>query len=121
LTLRSQTFGESGVAPIERLFNRGPYRVGGGASIVDATSWDAAEGYEVNWVPSMRMVVDLADLDRSRWIDLTGSSGHVFHRHYDDMAPLWRDGETRPWPFSRKAVGASRPVRLLLVPPSRSG
>jgi len=32
--------GESGVASIEALFNRGPYRTAGGESIVNATSWD---------------------------------------------------------------------------------
>ncbi len=49
-------------------------------------------GYEVDWVPSMRMIVDLADLDDSRWINLTGASGHAFNPHYDDQAPLWQRG-----------------------------
>ena len=30
--------------PIESLFNRGPYPVGGGASVVDATGWDDRRG-----------------------------------------------------------------------------
>ena len=30
-------------------------------------------------MPSMRMIVDLANLDASRWIQLTGNSGHAFH------------------------------------------
>ncbi len=39
LTLRSDTFGLSGIAPIEMLFNRGPYPVGGGSSVANATGW----------------------------------------------------------------------------------
>jgi penicillin amidase len=39
---------------------------------------DAGEGYEVDAVPSMRMIVDLSDLDASRWVQLTGNSGHAF-------------------------------------------
>ena len=63
------------VGLVRALFNRGPFEVGGGSASVDATSWDAAEGYDVTSAPSMRMVVDLDDLDRSRWVNLTGASG----------------------------------------------
>ena len=48
-------------------------RLGGGPPTVDATGWNAAEGYAVTAAPSMRMVVSLADLDSSRWINLTGA------------------------------------------------
>lgn len=37
ITLTSDTLGSSGIAPIEALFNRGPYPVGGGPSVVNAT------------------------------------------------------------------------------------
>jgi penicillin G amidase len=108
LTLRHSTFGESGIGPVERLFNRGPLELGGGTGIVNANGWNAAEGYEVNWVPSMRFLVDLGDLDAGRWIHLTGQSGRPFHRHYTDQAEPWRDGETLPIRFGADAVDASR-------------
>ncbi|MFD1825818.1 MULTISPECIES: penicillin acylase family protein [Mumia] len=104
LTLENQTLGTSGIALVEKLFNRGPYEVGGGSGIVNATGWDAAEGYEVIAVPSMRMVVDLSDLDKSRWINLTGVSGHAFHRNYTDQTELWADGKTLPWRYTEDAV-----------------
>lgn len=119
LRLVNPTLGESGVGLVERLFNRGPYRLGGGNGIVDATSWDAREGYDVTAVPSMRMVVDLDDLDRSRWIQLTGSSGHAFHDHYVDQQQLWSQGRTLPWAFSRRAVDASTDDTLTLRPSGR--
>ena len=40
----------------------------------------------------MRMVVSLADLDDSRWVNLTGASGHAFDPHYADQTELWVDG-----------------------------
>ena len=43
------------------LVNEGPHDMPGGSSIVDANGWNASEGYAVDWAPSMRMVVDLAD------------------------------------------------------------
>lgn len=118
LTLVNQTLGTSGVGVVEKLFNRGPYEVGGGTSIVDATSWNATEGFEVTAVPSMRMVVDLADFDQSRWISLTGVSGHAFHQNYTDQTELWVKGETLPWVFSRGAVDQRRKDTLTLRPAS---
>lgn len=119
LELRNASFGESGVPVIEWLFNRGPYPVGGGSSIVNATGWDADQGYEVVRVPSMRMVIDLADFDRSRWINLTGASGHAFDPHYADQTDLWAKGKTRPWPFTPKAVASAAAQTLTLRPPAR--
>ena len=116
LELRSQTLGESGVAPVEWLVNRGPWRVAGGSAAVDATSWDAALGYGVTSAPSMRMVVSLGDLDDSRWINLTGVSGHPFDAHYTDQTDLWAAGETLPWPSSRAAVEEAAEDTLTLSP-----
>ena len=64
----------------------------------------------------MRMVVSLGDLDESRWINLTGVSGHPFDSHYADQTELWLRGETLPWPFSPKAVRAAATDRLTLEP-----
>ena len=90
-TFKNETLGESGVPPIESLFNRGPFRTSGGSSIVNATAWNALEGYEVTNVPSLRMIVDLSDLDNSVTVHTTGQSGHAYHPHYIDMAQLWAD------------------------------
>lgn len=116
LTLTNASFGESGVAPIEWLFNRGPWHVGGGSSVVDATGWDASIDYTVSRVPSMRMVVDLSDFDKSTWINLTGASGHAFDAHYTDQTDLWAVGKTRPWPFSAEAVKKAAEQTLTLRP-----
>ncbi|MEV6987044.1 penicillin acylase family protein [Sphaerisporangium sp. NPDC051017] len=116
LELTNETFGTSGIGPIEWLFNRGPLRLAGGQDAVDATGWDAVAGYEVDWVPSMRMVVDLADLDRSRWVNLTGASGHAFHPNYADQAGLWADGRMTPMRQTERAVHADAADTLTLVP-----
>lgn len=116
MDLRSSTIGESGIGLVERLVNRDGYSVGGGSSIVDATAWNAAEGYEVTSAPSMRMVVSLADLDDSRWISLTGVSGHPASSHYDDQTELWVDGQYLPWAHSARAVEEAAEATLVLEP-----
>ncbi|PSL04599.1 penicillin amidase [Haloactinopolyspora alba] len=117
LTLTEQTFGTSGIGPVEALFNRGPLEVGGGTSIVQATGWDTVEGYETVWAPSMRMIVNLGDLGASRWIDLTGVSGHPYHEHYGDQAELWRTGGTLPMRWGSDAVRDAAEHTFTLSPP----
>jgi penicillin amidase len=119
LTLTNQTLGKSGIGAVDRLFNRGPYELGGGSSLVNATAWDASEGYTVTATPSMRMVVDLSDFDKSRWINLTGVSGHAFSSNYTDQTDLWVKGETLPWAFSKGAVEAKREHTLTFTKPER--
>ncbi len=116
LDLENQTLGTSGIGAVEWLVNRGPWEAAGGGSIVNATSWNAVEGYEVTAAPSMRMVVSLADFDDSRWINLTGVSGHPSSDHYTDQTDLWAEGETLPWVFSADAVEESGDDTLTLVP-----
>ncbi|WP_235940811.1 penicillin acylase family protein [Paramicrobacterium fandaimingii] len=118
LTVRNASLGESGIAPVEKIFNRGPYSVGGGSSVVNANGWDAAQGYEVNWVPSMRQVIDMSDFDASTWINLTGSSGHAFHPNYVDQTPLWAAHETLPWAFTAEARADAAEHTLVLTPAS---
>ncbi|WP_191276208.1 penicillin acylase family protein [Nocardiopsis terrae] len=116
LTATHESFGTSGIGPVEWLFNRGPVESSGGSSIVNATGWNAAEGYGITAVPSMRMIVDLADRDSSRWIHLTGNSGHAFHPNYDDQLELWARGETLPWAVTEEAVRKAGTDELTLVP-----
>ncbi|MGB0102057.1 MAG: penicillin acylase family protein [Nocardioides sp.] len=116
LDLRSPTLGESGIGAVERLVNRGGWEVAGGSSTVDAAAWDAAEGYGVVSAPSMRMVVSPGDWDASRWVNLTGVSGHPFSSHYTDQTDLWARGETLPWSFSRDAVDEAGDDVLTLEP-----
>jgi len=91
-TFRNQTLGESGIGLIEDLFNRGPFETGGGDSIVNATGWSVTEGYETDWLPSMRMIVDLSNLSNSVTVNTTGQSGHAGNPHYSDMSALWASG-----------------------------
>jgi len=116
LNLKNQTLGISGPTVVKWLLNRGPWNVGGGEAAVNATGWNAAGGYDVVWVPSMRMVVSLADFDKSRWINLTGASGHAYNAHYSDQTTKWAKGELLPWAFSAKAVTASTSDTLALTP-----
>ncbi|MFE1349160.1 penicillin acylase family protein, partial [Streptomyces sp. NPDC058757] len=116
LTLKNQTLGTAGPGVVQKLLNRGPWNLGGGEAAVDATGWNAAGGYEVIWVPSMRMVVNVGDWDKSRWINLTGASGHAFHDNYTDQTDAWAEGELYDWAYGKAAVDAATKDTLTLKP-----
>jgi penicillin G amidase len=116
VTLRNQTLGVSGIKPVEALFNRGPYPVGGGPAVVNAMAYDDRAGYAVTSGPVMRMLVDLGNLDQSSWVNQSGTSGHAYHPNYADQTELWVRNEVWPFVFSRAAVEARTEHRLELVP-----
>ena len=117
LTLRHRVLGTDTVpAAIHALVNRGPFPLPGGSAVVDANGWNASAGFAVNWGPSMRMVVDLADLDASTWVNQTGQSGHPANPHYADQLDAWSHGSTFTWPFTDAALTSARREELLLTP-----
>jgi penicillin amidase len=108
--------GESVPSAVRRVFNRGPLELPGGSAIVNANGWDASKGFQVNWAPSMRMVVDLGNLDASTWVTTTGTSGHAYHPNYADQVGAWSSGGSFPWPFTAAAVQGAREAELTLTP-----
>jgi len=124
-TFDNLSLGKSGVSLIEGIFNRGPYPVAGGASIVNATSsdlslddpgGDGGDPYAVVSLPSMRMIVDLSNLDNSLQVFTTGESGHAYAPHYVDMADHWRLIQYYPMLWSRASVDAQTEASLTLTP-----
>ncbi len=119
LDLVAEPYGRWGNAAVRRLLNRDGTPTGGGGTSVDATDWDAADPvdtYEVTTAPSARMLVDLGDLDASRWVALTGVSGHPASSHYTDQLDVWARGETLPWPSTSTAVHEAAEDTLVLEP-----
>jgi len=117
-TFENGTLGASASPGLIRsLFNRGPFPTSGGTDIVNATSWKkVTQGYEVTNVPSMRMIVDLSNLNNSVTVHTTGQSGHAYHPHYDDMAPLWANIEYYPMFFSEQAIVNDAEGHLVFSP-----
>jgi penicillin amidase len=112
----NQGLGQSGIGPVERLFNRGPVQAGGGLATVNATSYNANQPYTVLALPSYRQIVDLGDLSRSLSMHTTGQSGHPFHPHYADMIEPWRDVEYHPMLWTRSQVEADAEGVMVLEP-----
>jgi len=108
--------GQSGIAPLERLFNSATFPARGTAFTVDAAMADFAAPFAVNFGSSQRVIVDLADLEASTWVNSTGQNAQLWHRHREDQIPKWEAIESYPMHFGEAAVRAHAEARLTLVP-----
>ncbi len=115
-SFENETLGQSGIWPIEAIFNRGPVAVDGSIATVNNTGYSLSEPYEVRTVPSYRQIIDLKDFDRSVSMHTTGQSGHPFHRHYKDMIDAWRNFEYHPMFWNRQLVETVAEAHMILTP-----
>ena len=93
----------------------GPFPFPGSATTVNAAAYNLRAPYATTGGPSIRRVVNLADLDDTRMILPTGQSGNPFSRHYRDQAEMFLAGEYRKVPFSREAVERSDQTHSTLI------
>ncbi len=104
------------IKPLDRLFNRGPFPVGGDIDTVNMGASMANAPETVITVPSFRQIVDLANLRNSLSIHAPGQSGHPASHHYDDFIPLWRAVKHHPMLFERAAIENNAEGMLLMYP-----
>ena len=116
VTFVHQPLGESGIAPLEMIFSRGPVEIGGSADTVNAASFDPEKPYATTDGVSQRLIVDLSDFDNSLSTHTTGQSGLPFHKHYDDMIHPWQAVEYHPLHWSREMVEQNQEGLLVLEP-----
>jgi len=116
-TLRHSVLGaDSMPAPVQAIFNRGPWQMPGGSAIVNANGWNASQG--------LRRRLGSADADgcqprRSGLVALGEPDRELrtpFDAHYVDQTDAWVNNQTYPWPFSEKAVRDGGADELILSP-----
>jgi len=94
--------------PLTKLLNTGPYLQAGAPLTVKQTT--SSHGV------SMRLVVDLADLDRSFNNITLGQSGHPLSPHYRDQFHHWLSVESFPMLFTLSKVRQQTTSTLRLMP-----
>lgn len=103
--------------PFDRMLNVGPVPLGGDTNTVaqagvlplDPLRNPAA-------IPNHRTVIDLGDVERSRYVLAGGQSGNPLSPHYADLFAVWRRGEGVQIPWAPEAVRAASVSRLELGP-----
>ncbi len=80
------------------------------------TVGDALNPFRQNHGAGYRAVYDLADLDRSVFIQSSGQSGNPFSPYYKSFADLWRAGGYVPMLTDRGKIEADKLGTLTLTP-----
>lgn len=115
-SFENQSLGQSGIWPIEQLFNRGPVEADGSIGALNNTAYGLGVSFAVDLVPSYRQVIDVQDFGRSVSMHTTGQSGHPFQPHYDDMIEAWRNFQYHPMLWTRSQVEAAAEAHLRFIP-----
>lgn len=104
--------------PLDRVFNLGPIPWGGDTNTVGQSSPDPMRpASDVTLaIASLRVIIDLDDVERSRYVLPGGQSGNPFSGHYSDQLRLWRLGDGVPIPWHRASVLAATHHTLQLSP-----
>jgi penicillin amidase len=76
--------------------NRGPFPRPGDGMTVNLSAYTLAAPYRPLVGPSLRVIVDLKDVEASRWVIPGGSSGDPLSPHYADQVDPWGRGEYLP-------------------------
>ncbi|HUG47092.1 MAG TPA: penicillin acylase family protein [Candidatus Limnocylindria bacterium] len=125
-----ETFGRSGIGPLEAVFNRGPYPAPGSCTTVNklcgplsADYAAAGEGpadlrrvFAVTSHPSYRLVIDMSDLDAATVLQPTGQSGLPFDEHYGDLISRWLNNSPVRLPWTSESVELAGRRTLTLTP-----
>jgi penicillin amidase len=91
--------------PLDKVFNRGPFPIGGDADTPCQTAFVPSGPYDnTAWSPSFRQIVEPRDWTRSLIVHTPGQSGNLASSHYDDLAAPWLEGRYHPMLWTREQV-----------------
>ncbi len=104
-------------APLNRVFDVGPFDVAGGSTTVSKTEYKSSAPFDVRVGPSMRQVIDLGKPLEGFFVLTGGQSGQAFNEHYEDQTPLWLNGGYVRVTMDREEIVSSPWEHLVLEPP----
>lgn len=86
------------VETLDKTFNIGPFEVGGDQTSVNNTEYRFSDvinngKFDVVVGASMRMLINLDDIEHSLTINTTGQSGQPINKHYSDQSRMWSYGD----------------------------
>jgi penicillin amidase len=92
------------VKPLDRVFNIGPFPMGGGGTSLMSGEYSFNKPFAVTVAGSFRMVYDFANPAEIHTVLPSGQSGQAFHDHYSDQTHLWLNGAYRTFRSDHTAL-----------------
>lgn len=105
--------------PFDRLFNIGPFSVGGNTTTVNNTEYHYGdETFKVLIGASMRRIVDFSDRLHPLTVLTLGQSGQPYSDFYQDQTPMWLDGRYKTVSMNQTEI-ENYPHKLILKPKTK--
>jgi penicillin amidase len=98
---------------LRALFNLPAVERGGDGNTPNATG---GANYRQSSGASFREILDVSNWDNSMATSVPGQSGQVGSPHYNDLLPLWANGQYFPLLYSRDKIEAQAKNKLVLEP-----
>ncbi len=105
-----------GMAMTGKLFNVGPFPMGGSNTTVFNGTYSMLKPYDCIVGPSMRMIVDLARPKEAQVVNPPGQVGHPLSPHFRDQVELWLNGFYLALDADTANIRRSGMDKLRLVP-----
>ncbi|HRH57481.1 MAG TPA: penicillin acylase family protein [Chitinophagales bacterium] len=101
--------------PLDKVFDIGPFPIGGDTDTPFQTFIMAAEGYggELS-APSYRQIIDFSDFDKSTVVMPLGNSGNMASPFYKNQLRDWFEGNSYPMCWTRAKVEQHKKYSLKL-------
>ncbi|MCX7984198.1 MAG: penicillin acylase family protein [Bacteroidetes bacterium] len=103
---------------LARVFNIGAFEVGGTHSTINVGYYTLTNPFACSVGPSMRQIINLADVNDTRVVLPPGESGQVFHPHYSDQVHLWLNGVYRRRWMDRE-ISTRECIHTLILEPNK--
>lgn len=105
----------AGMPQVGTRYDVGPWPLGGSAASPMHTGYRPSD-FRAMHGASLRLAIDLGDVDASRFVNGAGQSGDPRSPHYADHGDAWAAGRYFPLPYTAAAVEAACATRLRLEP-----
>ncbi len=122
-TLHKVTFRHPlGIVPeLAKSFNIGPFDVGGDQTAVNNSEYSFNDAvlkgtFDNILGPSMRMIIDLSNMNNTYSVNSTGQSGQPLHPNYSDQARLWLYGDFKTTAMDELEMISKKYELLTLIP-----
>jgi penicillin amidase len=102
--------------PLDRLFNIGPFPVGGSRLTINMKHYLYEKPYNAILGASYRMIVDFSNMSVANHVLPTGESGQLGSPHYKDQIDLYLNGQYHPAWLERSDIEKHAKGSLFLRP-----
>lgn len=102
--------------PLDKVFNLGPFNVGGDTDTVFQSAYNPSSPYDATvWCPTIRLIMDVGNWENCKYICPPGQSGVLGSKNYSSMLNIWLSGDYIPMLWNSNDIKNNSKDKLELI------